>query len=97
MRRSESRARQHRNGGLGHHGHVDADRVALAHAQTLEQVGALAHLRQQLRVGDATDVLGVVTLEQNSNFVAVAGVYVPVDAVVGNLRGTTHRRMKKKK
>ena len=86
MRCAESRAR---HGRLGHHRHVDADRVSLAHAQTLEQVGALAHLRQQLRVRDATDVLGVVALEQQSNFVAVAGVHVPVDAVVGDLGDET--------
>lgn len=85
MRCAESRTSQHRNGRLRDHGHVDADRIALAHAEALEEVGALAHLGQQLRVADPAHVRRVVALEQQGRLVAATRVHVAVHAVVGNL------------
>ena len=56
---ADARAREHGVARLGHHGHVQADAVALAHALGLERVGELARGRERLRVPGQGLGLGV--------------------------------------
>ncbi len=51
MHGTDPRARQHRDDGLGNHGHVHHDTVALAHAQTLEHPREPRCLVEQFGVG----------------------------------------------
>ena len=46
--RADARAGEHRDDDLGDHRQVDADDVALAHAEVLQRVGEALDLGQQL-------------------------------------------------
>ncbi len=81
VRRAEPCAREHRDGELGHHAEVDRDPVALADAQRLERVRGPADVLEQLRVGDLARVAGL-TLPEERDLLAVAGLHVTVHAVV---------------
>ncbi len=52
VRRSEPRAREHRDSDLGHHTHVDRDPVALPNAELLQRRGEGHDLFVELAVGD---------------------------------------------
>ena len=67
---------------LGDHGQVEADPVALLHAESLQDVGELADFLVELLVGQGLVVAGLVALELDGDLVA-AGLQVPVEAVVG--------------
>ncbi len=69
---------------LGDHRHVDRDAVAVTDAQTLEHVGGPLDLVGQLGIGDAA-LVARLTLPQQCDAVAVAGLDVPVEAVVGDV------------
>ncbi len=73
VRRADARAREQRDGELGHHAHVDRDPIALADAERLEQVGDPARLVEELRVGDGARVAGL-ALPVECDLIAVAGV-----------------------
>mmetsp|Transcript_2145 Transcript_2145/g.4584 ORF Transcript_2145/g.4584 Transcript_2145/m.4584 type:complete len:264 (+) Transcript_2145:234-1025(+) len=47
---TDARARQHGHDGLGNHGHVDHDRVALGNTQIGQPGGERRHLLQKLRI-----------------------------------------------
>lgn len=49
MDSTDTGACEHGVGGLGHHGHVDGDTIALANTEALEQVREAADLRKNLR------------------------------------------------
>ena len=66
---ADSGARQHGDDQLEHHGHVDGHAVSLCHPLGFENVGALAHLLQQLFVCDPRVVLGVIALPRNSKYI----------------------------
>src|SRR5690606_31126484 len=67
---ADAGARQHRYGGLGDHGHVDGDPVALLYAPGLEYVAEAADLLVQLTIGDDAVFLGVVPLPDDRRLVA---------------------------
>ncbi len=84
VRGAEAGAGQHRHDRLGDHGQVDRDPVALGHTQLGEGVGGLADAALQLGIRDRLGAaLGA--LEVDGDPLAVAGLDVPVDAVVGDV------------
>ena len=56
VRRAEPRAREHRDGELGNHPHVDRDRRALADAELLQGVRHPDDLALEVGVGDSCRV-----------------------------------------
>ena len=82
--RADARDREHRGDRLGDHRHVDRDAVALADAEPLEDVREALDLVGELGVGDAALVAGLALPEQR-DAVAVAGLDVAVEAVVGDV------------
>ena len=84
VRRADPRAREHRDDDLGDHRQVDPDDVALADAELLERVRSLCTSRVQLGVGDRA-LLALLAGPVERDPVAVAGLDVPVQAVVGHV------------
>ncbi len=80
--RADAGAGQKADCELGDHGQVEADPVALLHAEGFEDVGELADFLVELLVGDRLVIAGLVALELDGDLVA-AGLQVPVQAVVG--------------
>jgi hypothetical protein len=85
VRRSDARARQHRDRQLGHHAHVDGDTIAFANAQRLQHVRALGDLAQQLLIGEGSRIARL-AFPQDGGFVLAPGGDVAVQAVVGNVQ-----------
>ena len=85
VRRADPRAREHRDDDLGDHRQVDPDDVALADAQVLERVREPLHVAVQLGVGDRA-LLALLAGPVERDAVAVAGLDVPVQAVVGHVQ-----------
>ena len=81
---ADARAGQHDDRQLGDHRQVEGDAVTLLDAVLLEDVGELADLVLELGVGDRARVAGV-ALEDDGGLVALAGLDVTVDAVVGRV------------
>ena len=82
VRRADPGAGQHRDDGLGDHRHVDRDPVALLDAELGQRVGGLADLVLELGVGEVAGVVLGLADPVDRDLVAVAGLDVPVDAVV---------------
>jgi hypothetical protein len=85
VRRADPGAGEHRDDDLGDHGQVDADDVALAHAQLLECVREPLHVDVQLGVGDRA-LLALLAGPVTGDAAAVTGLDVPVQAVVGHVQ-----------
>ncbi len=85
VRRADPGAGQQRDGRLGDHRQVDRHTVAGVHPEFGERVGRLADLVFEFRVGDAAAVARL-ALEVQGDAVAVSGLDVPVDAVVGDVQ-----------
>ena len=85
VRRADPRAREHRDDDLGDHRQVDPDDVALADAERLERVGEPLHVAMQLGVGDRA-LLALLAGPVKRDAIAVAGLDVPVEAVVGHVQ-----------
>jgi hypothetical protein len=81
VRGAESGAGQHGEDGLGDHRHVDRHRVTGPDAELGQGVGGLADLALEVGVGDGAGVAAL-ALEVDRDPVTVAGLDVPVDAVV---------------
>ncbi len=73
---ADARAGQHGVGGLGDHGHVDGDPVALAHSQFPERIAQPADLLVEFAVADVPAVARLVALPEDGGALAV-GVQVP--------------------
>ncbi len=84
VRRADPGAGQHRDGDLGDHREVDPDYVALPDTQILERVGEALHIAVQVGVGDLA-LLAFLSAPVVGDTVAVAGLDVAVDAVVGGV------------
>ena len=85
VRRAEPGAGEHRHRGLGDHPHVDPDRRALPHAQLLEGVREAHHLRLEVGERDRPPLVLGLALPVVGDLVAVPGLDVPIDAVVGDV------------
>lgn len=81
---AEAGAGEEGDEGLGDHGQVDGDGVALGDAHLLEDVGGAADLAQQLGVGQGAALADLVGLVDDGGLVGVGGG-VAVDAVVGGV------------
>ena len=71
-------------GQLGDHRHVDADAVALGHAEPLQHVGEPLHVGEEVGVGDRAGVARL-ALPVVRDLVAAAGGDVAVDGVVADV------------
>ena len=85
VQHAQARAGQHRDDGFGNHRHVDRDAVPRDQPQTRERVGGLAHLGQQVAVGQGAVFSDSLALPVDSDAIAVAGFDVTVHAVVGDV------------
>ena len=81
---AQPRARQHRDDRLGHHRHVDRDPITGDQPEVGQRVGGLADLGEQIRVRQLPAVAGF-ALPADRHPIAVAGLDVAVDAVVGDV------------
>jgi hypothetical protein len=90
VRRPDPGAGEHRDGELGDHGQEDAYRVALLHAQALEHVGELLDLGEEFGVGKGPGDAGLVTLPDQGCLLALALLYLVVEAVVGDVGLTSY-------
>ena len=81
---ADARAGEHDDRQLGDHRQVEGDAVTLLDAVLLEDVGELADLVLELGVRVRVRVAGV-ALEDDGGLVALAGLDVTVDAVVGRV------------
>ena len=88
VRRPDPRARQHRDGKLRNHRHVDRDAVTSLDAQGAQRVGAPPDLVEELRIGDRATVSGL-AFEIERNLVADAGLDVTVEAVERDVQPAT--------
>ncbi len=85
MCRTDASAREHGHRSFGDHRKVDVDAVALADAETLEHVGELRDLREQVAVRDGAGVARL-SLPVERYSIAVSGLDVTVEAVVGDVQ-----------
>src|SRR3954452_1343102 len=85
VRGADTGAGQHRDQDLGDHRQIDADDVALADAAGLESVGEALHVSVEVGVGDVT-LLTLFSAPVERDAVAVAGLDVAVEAVVGRVQ-----------
>ena len=88
VRCPDSSAGEHRHGQLRDHRHVDPDPVAPLDPELLERVGEAADPGEQLGVGDRSRV-ALLTLEVVGDLLALSGLDVAVQAVVGDVQLTT--------
>jgi len=88
-------AREHRDGQLRDHGHVDGDAVAGAHAQLLERVGRLLDLPMQVREGDGPSVPRLAD-PVVGDLVTQASRHVPVHAVLGDVERATREPLRER-
>jgi hypothetical protein len=85
MRGADPGAGQHRHDGFGNERHVDADPVAGDDAEMTHDVGAAAHLTQQIAVGERA-LVARLTLPDDRRLVAPPRKNLAIDAVVGEVR-----------
>jgi hypothetical protein len=88
--RPDAGAREHGDGGLGHHGQVEDDAVALLDAVALEDVGEAANLAVQLGEGEdaflaGASVGGGLAFPDEGGLVGVGGAEPLVEAVGGDV------------
>ncbi len=67
---TEPRAGEHGDGDLGNHRQIDGDAVALANAERLQGVGALAHALVELSIAQALGTSRIVRFPDDSGLVA---------------------------
>ena len=77
-------AGQHRHDDLGDHREVDPDHVPLLNAAGLQPVRESLYVGEQLRIGQVA-LLTLLAVPVEGHPVAVAGLNVPVEAVVGHV------------
>jgi len=85
-------AGEHGDGGLGDHGHVDADSVALGYTQALEAVCKLVDSLGQIGIGDKLGglVYGL-GYEYVSDLVLLGPCRMPVHGIVGHIDLAAHK------
>src|SRR2546421_5699376 len=86
--RADARTREHGDGEVGDHAHVDADVRTLLHAELLQAVGETNDLFLQLSERDLAAVILRLAFPEVRNLVAQAGFDVAIDAVVANVELT---------
>ncbi len=82
--RPDARAREHGDGRLGHHGHVDGDAIAPLDPVLLEGRGEAIDLAVEVPVGQGAGVAGL-PLPDEGGLGAAGGIDVPVQAVVRDI------------
>ena len=83
---TDAGAGEHGDGGLGDHGHVDDDPVALGHPQAGEDAGEAADQVLELGVTDLALRLGDGAVVDDGDLVAAAGLDVAVDGVIAGIQ-----------
>ena len=84
VHRADARARQHGDGRLRNHRHVDEHAVAGLDALCLEHIGELAHFHVKLRIGQAARVAGL-AFPEDRHLVLAAVREVAVHAVLAHV------------
>ena len=84
VRGADPGAGEHRDDDFRNHRQVDADHVALAHALGLQRVRQALGVREDLGVGQGA-LFALLALPVERDPVAMPGVHVPVQAVVGGI------------
>ena len=84
VRGADARAGEHRHDDLGDHRQEDPDHVARADPAVLQRVGELLDVAVQVRVRDVA-LLALLAAPVERDAVAVAGLHVAVEAVVGDV------------
>ena len=79
---TQASTRQHCDGQLGNHLHVNANAIALGQAEVFQCVGCLLYFGLQLSVGERAAFVRVVALPNQRGVVAVPVVHMTIDAVV---------------
>ncbi|VWB47480.1 hypothetical protein BME24068_02149 [Burkholderia metallica] len=85
VRRTDTRARLHRDDAFDRHRDIDDDAVSLADSAFLQRIRETRHTREEIRIGDARDG-AVVGFENHRDALAVAGFDVTVEAVVRRIQ-----------
>src|SRR6516225_188560 len=89
VHRANAGARQHGDGQLGRHAHVDGDPVASPNTQRFKDVGELLHLAVQLLVGQGANFSWFAFPDQGG-FVFPPSFHMPVHAVGGKIELCSH-------
>ena len=89
MRGTDARAREHRHRCFGNHRQVDVDAIALLDAETLQHIGELLDLVEEVGVGDGARVTGF-AFPVDGDLVASTGLHVTIEAVVRDVEPSTH-------
>jgi hypothetical protein len=82
---TDSGASEDGNDGLGNHGQVNGNGIALSDTHLLEDPGGPGHFPQELAICDVAAIGGVVGFVDDGDSVRVC-VGVSVDAVVGSIQ-----------
>jgi hypothetical protein len=90
---ADARAREHGDGGLGHHGQVDGDAVAPLDPVPLERRREPIDLAVEVPIGQGAGVAGL-TLPDEGGLGAAGGGDVPVQAVVGDVELAAHEPLR---
>ncbi|CAB4813776.1 unannotated protein [freshwater metagenome] len=93
---ADTRARQHRDGGLGDHRHIDVDAVTLDDSEALEHICEPLCLVEQLRIGHRAGVAWF-ALEMERNLVAFTGQHMTVEAVVAHVQFAADEPLRERK
>ncbi len=84
MYRADTGTGQHGDGGLGHHGHIEADHVTAMHPLGFQDVGKLAHFGVQLAVGEFAIFGRIVPFPDDGDLIATL-CQVAIEAVGGDV------------
>ena len=84
MNRSNANARQHRNGKLRRHRHVDRYNIALLHAQTFKHIRKLTDFCMKLVVRQRPSISGFAFPDDGVS-VSIAGIDISVKTVVADI------------
>ncbi len=87
---ADPRTGEHRHHGLGDHRQVDRHPVTGLHAELDERVGRLADLVLEVGVGELAGVVLGLADPVDRDLVTLAGLDVPVDAVVRRVDASAH-------
>mmetsp|Transcript_3470 Transcript_3470/g.9597 ORF Transcript_3470/g.9597 Transcript_3470/m.9597 type:complete len:287 (-) Transcript_3470:365-1225(-) len=75
-------AGQHGHGQFGDHGHVNGHNITLLHTLAFERIGDLTRGLQHLRVGEFSNIIGLVSFRDNGNLIGM-----PTDHAIEAVEG----------
>ena len=90
MNNPETCAREHRDGKLGDHWHIDGNGVTLNQPEALQDIGEAADFGVEFAVGEAADIRGLaifgwLAFEDDGDLLAEAFLDLRVETVIGDV------------